>query len=311
MPAHLKIIRDALQRLMRLAHEQLFLRRRIAQIRLLREISLNPAQPLGMVRNQPIHLLQKSRRTFNRLFAPLQIFFRRRGEQRVQATRIAAIFLGHLNRAYDVAARFRHRHAALLHHTLRKEPRNWLVVIHQPDVAHHLAEKSRIQQMQNRVRDSADVLVNRKPVTHFLLIERRGAIVRICVAIEIPGRINERIHRIRLAPRRTAAFRTRGVHKFRRTSQRRLSLPRKRNVFRQTHWQLIVRHRHDPIFFAVNDRNRRAPIALPRNAPIFQPVSRLASAVALRLRVSDHLFLRLLGGKPVVRPGIHQPAHIP
>ena len=41
VPAHLEIVGDALQRLMRLAHQQLFLRRRIAQIRLLRQVGLN------------------------------------------------------------------------------------------------------------------------------------------------------------------------------------------------------------------------------------------------------------------------------
>src|SRR5277367_3589297 len=52
VPAHLEIIGDALQRLMHLAHQQLFLRRRAGQIRLLRQIRLHAAQPFGVVRSE-------------------------------------------------------------------------------------------------------------------------------------------------------------------------------------------------------------------------------------------------------------------
>ncbi len=97
-------------------------------------------------------------------------------------------------------------------------------------------------------------------------------VVRIGVAIEIPGRIDERVHRVRLAPRRTAAFRASRVHEFRHARQRRLPLPGQRHILRQAHRQLIIRHRNNSILLAINHRNRRAPISLARNAPIFQPV---------------------------------------
>ena len=93
-----------------------------------------------------------------------------------------------------------------------------LAMVHQAQVAHHFAEKSRIEQVQNRVLDAADVLVDRKPVRGFLFVEWRVVVVRIGVAIEIPGRVDERVHRVRFAPRRAAALRARGVHKFRQRS---------------------------------------------------------------------------------------------
>src|SRR5271170_4694359 len=104
VPTHLEIIGDALQRLMHLAYQQLFLCGRVRQIRLLRQIRLHAAQPFGVVRHQPVNLLQKTRRTFDRLLAPFQIFFRRRRKKRVQTPRIAAVFIRHVNRAHHVAA---------------------------------------------------------------------------------------------------------------------------------------------------------------------------------------------------------------
>ena len=55
--------------------------------------------------------------------------------------------------------------------------------------------------MQNRVHDPADILVHRQPVAHQRRIERRLVVVRVRVAVEVPRRIDERIHRVRLAPR--------------------------------------------------------------------------------------------------------------
>ena len=48
-----------------------------------------------------------------------------------------------------------------------------------------------------------------------LLIEGSLVVVRVGVAIEVPGRIDERIHGVGLAPRRPAALRTRRVHEIR------------------------------------------------------------------------------------------------
>ena len=307
MPAHIVIVRNPLQRLVRLADQSFFFRRRVRDVRLLRQIRLNCAQPPRVLRHQPVHLIQKSRRAFNRLFAPLQILFRRRREQGVHPPRIRAIFVRHIDRAHHIPARFRHRHPAFLHHALGEQPRNRLVVLHQSQIAHHLAEKSRIQQMQNRVRDPAHILIDRKPVFRLGLIEQRLVVVRVGIPVEIPARIDERIHRVRLAPRRPAAFRAGRIHELRRTRQRRFAFAGQLHIFRQFHRQLIVRHRHDSILLAIHNRNRRAPIPLARNAPILQSISRLARAKSFRRRIGRHFLDRRVRCQPRVRPGIHQP----
>ena len=94
-----------------------------------------------------------------------------------------------------VALRLRHLRAVLAHHhALREQVRRRLVILDQPDIAHHLGEEARIDQVQNRVLDAADVLIDRKPLRDLRRIERRRAVVRIAVAVEIPGRIDERVH---------------------------------------------------------------------------------------------------------------------
>ena len=61
------------------------------------------------------------------------------------------------------------------------------------------------------------------------------------------------------------------------------ALPGERHVFRQAHRKLIVRTGNDAVFFAVDHGNRRAPVALARNAPIFQPISDFGRAEAFGL----------------------------
>ena len=53
-----------------------------------------------------------------------------------------------------------------------------LVVRDQADVAHHLGEEARVDQVQNGVLDAADVLIDRKPVGDLLRIERRLVVLR-------------------------------------------------------------------------------------------------------------------------------------
>ena len=74
--------------------------------------------------------------------------------------------------------------------------------------------------MQYRVLNTTDVLINREPVGNGLAVERSLLIVRVGVAVEIPGRVNERVHGVGLAFRRSATFRTRGVQKFRHARER-------------------------------------------------------------------------------------------
>ncbi len=161
-------------------------------------------------------------------------------------------------------------------------------MLDEPQVPHHLAPEPRVQQVQNGVCDSPDVLVDRKPVAYLRRIVRRLVIVRVAVAVEIPRRIHERVHRVRLASRRPAAFRASRIHELRRGRQRRLAHSRQLRVRRQQHRQVFVRHGYHSVFRAVHHRNRRAPISLPRNPPVFQSEYDFDAAKAFPLGKRRH-----------------------
>src|SRR6185503_7945365 len=65
------------------------------------------------------------------------------------------------------------------------------------------------------------------------------------------------------------------------------------------HWEVLLRDRHRAAVLAIDDRNRRAPVALPRDAPVVEPVLRDALAFALPLEprhdLSESLALRMAG----------------
>ena len=90
---------------------------------------------------------------------------------------------------------------------------------------------------------------------------------------------DEGVHRVGFARRRPAALRARDVLPGRMAVERIARLI-ERHVLRQLDRQVRDRDRHDAARFAMDDRDRAAPIALSRNAP----VPELVIDLALRLR---------------------------
>ncbi len=86
--------------------------------------------------------------------------------------------------------------------------------------------------MQHGMFDAADVLVDAHPVAGSLFVKGRLVVSGRAVAQEIPGRIHEGVHGVRLSPGRAAAFRTGRLDKRFGFSQRRASpcrsIPRQR-----------------------------------------------------------------------------------
>ena len=92
-----------------------------------------------------------------------------------------------------------------------------LAILDEAEVAHELGPETRINQVKNGVLDAADVLVDSllaKPVAGNLGIKRSALVVRIGVAIEIPGGIDECVHGVGFATGGTATFRTLRVQEF-------------------------------------------------------------------------------------------------
>ena len=124
--------------------------------------------------------------------------------------------------------------------------------------------------MQNRVLDAAAVKVDGHPVFRLRRLERQRVVPRVAEAIEVPGRIDERVHRVGFAPCLAAAFWAGDVHELRHLRERRVASAGKVRHLRQLDRQLVVGHRDNAARVAIDHRYRRAPIALARDAPILQ-----------------------------------------
>ena len=179
-------------------------------------------------------------------------------------------------------------------------------MLDQSQITHHLAPKARIKQVQNRVRDSADVLVDGKPIRDFGRVIRCLVVVRITVAVEIPRRIHERVHRVRFTARGSAASWALRVYKFGRPSKRGFAFAGELRIRRQQHRQILIRHGNHSVFGAINDGNRCAPIALTRDSPVAQPVDGFRLAKSLLFRDRSHFRDGVFRREPVERPGVHQ-----
>ena len=94
------------------------------------------------------------------------------------------------------------------------------------------------------------------PVVDGRSVEWSAVVLRVAVA-EDPGGVDEHAHRLRLAARLAAAARARRVRtQFLRLGERRLTLRLVVLDVREHERQLVVRHRHDPVGLAVDDRDR-------------------------------------------------------
>ena len=131
--------------------------------------------------------------------------------------------------------------------------------------------------MQDRVLDSTRVLVDRHPVIGELGIKRLAVVVGAGVTQEVPRRVYERVHGVRLPASGAVAFRTRRLPE-------RLHLRKGPVLVRQLDRQLIDRHRHHAVVGAIDDRDGRSPVALAGDQPIAESVLDRPLADALRLQ---------------------------
>ena len=206
------------------------------------------------------------------MVVPVEVLLGRRGEEREQARGVGAERADQLVGVHDVALGLGHLRAILDDHPLGEERRERLVHPHEPEVAEHLRVEARVEQVQDRVLDAADVLVHGHPVLRRGAVEHAGLVARRAVAEEIPGRLDERVHRVRLAPRPAAAPGTARVDEARGVGERRGALARELDVAREHDGQVRLGLRDHPARVAVEDGDGRAPVALAADAPVAQPV---------------------------------------
>src|SRR4029450_13178047 len=112
--------------------------------------------------------------------------------------------------------------------------------------------------MQDRVLNATDVLIDWEPFICDLAVRRRCFDPRIGKSREIPGRIDERVHRIRFAASGAGAFRTFDVLPGR-MAVKRVSRLVETHVVRKGHGKIFFGNRYGAATLAMNNRSREPP----------------------------------------------------
>ena len=241
---------------------------------------------------------------------------RRRGEKREQTRRIGAVLLEEIGRADDVAARLGHLFDApgsrreLCDHALRKQIGEGLVAIYISQIAQGFGEETRIEQMQNRVLDTADVLIDGHPVIDLFFGERFLIIQSIGIAQEIPAGADKGVHGVGFALSRTAALMAFDVDPVFHAFERRAAFASDFNPFcRQNNRKVFFLLCDHPTLLAVDDGNRATPIALAANQPAAQTVLNSRFSTIIVGSPFDHFFLGFIALHSVKTAGIDHDAY--
>jgi hypothetical protein len=86
---------------------------------------------------------------------------------------VGSVTRHHFVRRDDVPQVLRHLRAVFDHHALGEQALHRFVVFHQAHVAHEFRPEARIDQVEDGVLDSANVLIDGKPVSDLGGVERR------------------------------------------------------------------------------------------------------------------------------------------
>ena len=217
--------------------------------------------------NEPPYPGKKPERTFNALVTPVEVLFRRRREQAKEPHSVRPICLNHLIRVYHVALRFAHFEAVFYDHSLCEKVHERLIDFKIPHVAKGFHKKSRIEQMQDGVFNSADVLVNGHPVASPFPVE--GSLVEVGAGVsgEVPGGFHEGVHGIRLAPRIAPAFRACGRVERLVDGQGGAAVFQELDIERKHNGQVLLGDRHDTALLTVNDQEWARPSSAAAKCP--------------------------------------------
>jgi hypothetical protein len=148
---------------------------------------------------------------------------------------------------------------------------------HQPAIAHRAGEEAGIEQVQHRVLDAADILIDRQPIVGAARVKSGplfcGSVKRAKYQLE-----STKVSSVSVS--RTAALPQDGQGTCFQVGCLASGLPAcvKVGILPAAHRQLIVRNRNNAAFLAMDRRDRAAPIALAAHAPIAQPPDGRASA---------------------------------
>src|SRR3974390_2914262 len=129
--------------------------------------------------------------------------------------------------------------------------------------------------MQNGVPDAADVLINSaitEPVLRDFSVEGSAVIASVGISIEVPRRIDKRVHRVGFASSGTATLWANSIDELGNPAERRSTGQRDLDIFGQDHRQIVFRYGDNAVLLAIEHWDRSAPVALARDSPVLQAI---------------------------------------
>ncbi len=265
-----------------------------------------PARGIGIglarhVAGQPPRALQEPQLPTRGDVRPVDVVAGWSGEDHRQPDRVDTVDRQLLGQVDAVAEGLAHRLALVDDLALVEQRAERLGELDRSHVVQHLGEEPAVQQVQNRMLDAADVLVDRHPPAQGLGIERPFGVSGRGVAHVVPRGVHERIHGVGVTPRRTSARRAVHVNPSGRRRQRRNSLRREVGAPQvgQLDRQLVVRDGDLAARTTVDDGDRAPPVPLPGHQPVAQPERDRTGPEALGLQPGDDPGLRLLDRQAV------------
>ena len=232
---------------------------------------------------------------------PVDVVLGRAGEREREAQRVGAVLVDLGGECGALAAALGHLLALAEHHALIQQRAERLGEAHVAQVEEHLGDEAGVQQVQDRVLDAADVLVDGRPLLGLRHRERLEVVVRREEAQEVPRAVDERVHGVGVALRGTAVARVGDGHPVGRGCEGRLALRleiESLGVGKHDR-QLIEGHGNELAVGAVDDRDGRAPEALPANQPVAQTVGLRGTTGSGGLELLDDLRDRIVLAEPV------------
>src|SRR5206468_3457117 len=136
--------------------------------------------------------------------APVEVLLGRRLEEAEEARRVGSVAFDQVVGVDHVALRLAHLGAVLDDHTLREEVAERLVEPDEAQVAQHLGEEARVEEVEHGVLDATDVALDplgAEPVVELGGLARRSVVPRRAVAREVPRGLDEGVHGRGRAPR--------------------------------------------------------------------------------------------------------------
>ena len=129
--------------------------------------------------------------------------------------------------------------------------------------------------MHHGMLGAAGVLIHRAPGVNELAIHWAEFVLWCEVAIPVPRRIDEGVHRVGLPLARAAALRAGHIEPRRGGLERRLAGRLEVDVIGEGDGELLHRHADGAAGDAVNDWDRCPPVALAANQPVAQAIGNL------------------------------------